>query len=392
MARRLGDPVFTRHIEPLTASKVTAFFESPKQFLADTLASLDEASLSALGLVFVSRGWLPSPIMLNQSRSELLERLGGTIADVTRALTYMEGSLVANVMRDGQPGWVFAHPTMIDAYADRIRTPELLHLLLDGFDTAVLVSRTTCGDTGLTNAIVLPEPLWPAVIGRLDEALKNGETPWQQRDRYRSYLAAQCVPAFQHLYLEDHPELLDELLLPELRLELDSGSHLVASLYRNGVLPEQARADFVQTLIDLCIYGGDGAVLWETDFRDMLTSDEEHTLRERLITEVVPDPEIILENFTDGFPADEDPADFTRPIEEFAVALFAEFEGDATVEEAAAALETAREEWIRAQGWPGEREDELWRYHTRHATRRQAPARRSVFDDLVGGTHDGPYP
>lgn len=384
LARRLADPVFTKHLTHPTATNVAAFFEHPKQFLADTLASLDEASLSALGLIFVSRGWLPSPIMLNQSRRELLKRLGGTIADVARALSHLDGSLVAHVMRDGQSGWVFAHPTMIDAYADQVRTPELLHLLIEGFDTAVLVSRTTCGDTGLTNTIVLPEPVWSTVIDRLDEALKDSETTWEERDRYRSYLAAQCVPAFQRLYLERHPELIDELFPPELSIELDSGSQLIARLHRNGVLPEQARADFVQILIDYCIDGTDGAVLWETSLRDMLTAGEEHTLRERLITEVVSDPETIVDNFTDSFVGDEDPADFTSPIEEFAWALVAEFEGDAYVEAAAVAIEDAREKWIREQGWFDEGEDEFWRYNTPRPRRSRAQAQRSIFDDLVG--------
>ena len=175
LARRLGDPTFTKHLEHPTAHNVKAFFENPKQFLADTLAGLDNDSLAALGLIFVSHGWLPSPITLSPSHTELLTRLGSTLADVGRALTHMAGSLVANIIRDRQPGWIFAHPTMVDAYADRVRSPEFLHLFIEGVDINVLLTQTTCGDTDLTNAIVLPEALWTTVIERLDETIQDGK-------------------------------------------------------------------------------------------------------------------------------------------------------------------------------------------------------------------------
>ena len=345
LARRLAEPAFTTQLQPPTAASITAFFENPQQFLADILTGLDVDSLSALGLIFVSRGWLPSPVMLNEPRNELLTRLGSTIAGVTRALSHLDGSLVAHVTRDGAPGWIFAHPTMIDAYADHIRNPELLHVLIEGFDTHVLMNRTTCGDTGSTNAIVLPEPLWPTVVDRLDETLSDRDTSWIQRDWCWRYLARQCVRECQHLYLERHPRILNELSEPRLSLEVDSGNDLVATLHSNGLLSEETRAEFVRHLIEYCIDGTDGAVLWKKQLRNMLTPDEEHTLRTRLLVEVVPEPENVLHNFTAWVPEDEDPEEFTRPIEEFAEALVAEFEGDEAVESAAAELAAARWQW-----------------------------------------------
>ncbi len=384
LARRLADPTFTTHLRHPTATNVEAFFRNPRQFLADTFASLDDDSLSALGLIFVSRGWLPSPITLNEPRQEFLTRAGGTIAGVTRALTHLKGSLVAHVIRDGESGWVFAHPTMIDAYSDQIRSPELLHLLIEGFDTDVLVARTTCGDTGFTNAIVLPEPVWTTVIDRLDQALQaTGASGGFERRRCKSYVARQCVPAFQRLYLERHPGLLDDLSQPSLPLEDDPDNDLIVSLHHNGVLPREIRTEFVRFIIDYCIDGTDGAVLWDGDLRDMLTPDEEHTLRTRLMTEVVPNPKSILKNFTTWYDSDEDPERFTRPLEEFADALVAEFKDNETVRAAAATLEDERWKWVREQPWHDSDDDEQ-RYDAPLTTRPQAHGHRSVFDDLVG--------
>ena len=191
---------------------------------------------------------------------------------------------------------------MIDAYADQIRSPELLHVLIEGFDTHVLMSRTTCGDTGLTNTIVLPEPVWPKVIDRLSRTLNNSETSEIQRDWCWRYLARQCVPAFQRLYLERHPDVLDALSRPALRLELDSGADLIASLHRNGVLPEHARAIFVHrssTTASMKLmaqsYGTAASATCSTPTRNA-------PLRSRLMTEVVADPRSTFENFTSWFP------------------------------------------------------------------------------------------
>ena len=384
LARRLADPTFTTHLTYPTARNVEAFFRDPRQFLAETFASLDDDSRSALGLIFVSRGWLPSPITLNEPRQELLTRAGGTIASVTRALTHLEGSLVVHVIRDGESGWVFAHPTMIDAYSDQIRSPELLHLLVEGFDTDVLVARTTCGDTGFTNAIVLPEPVWPTVIDRLDQVLQaTGGSSWHEHYRCKSYIARQCDPAFQRLYVDGHPGMLDELSQPSLPLEYDPDNDLIVSLHHGGVLPEEIRIKFVRSIIDYCIDGTDGAVLWNGDLRDMLTADEEHTLRKRLMTEVVPNPKSILENFTTWYDQDEDPARFTQPLEEFGEALVAEFEDDETVRAAAATLDDERWRWVLEQPWR-ESDDDEQRYDAPRTTRPQAHRHRSVFDDLVG--------
>ena len=76
----------------------------------------------------------------------------------------------------------------------------------------------------------------------------------------------------------------------------------MASLHRNGVLPEHARAIFVQSVIDNCVNEADGTVLWDSRFRDMLNADEERTLRSRLMTEVVADPRSTLRTSPPGSP------------------------------------------------------------------------------------------
>ena len=383
LARRLADPAFTTNLGLPTAANLRAFLAEPRQFLADTFAGLDDDSLSALGLIFLSRNWLPSPIDLSDTHSEFLRRAGGSLAGVTRSLGQMDGSIVANIARDKHRGWVFAHPTMMDAYADRLRSPELVHFLVEGYGTEALLAQTTCGDTGQQNAVVLPESLWPSVMDRLDEPLAEGDERWRQHDRRRSYLANRCVPAFQTAYLERHPGLLEKLAEPGLMLEFDSDNDLVVSLHANGVLPEAIRAAFVGHLIEYCIDGSDGAVLWAGRLREMLTPDEDQTLRERLLAEVVPRPRSVVEHFVEGVYAEEDPEGFTAPIEEFADALEAEFPNNSTVEAAANELRDARSDWIYDNRQPERPAVDGARYRAPEPDGRHGLGERSIFDDLV---------
>lgn len=383
LARRLADPVFTTNLGLPTVANLRAFLAEPRQFLGDTLSGLDGDSLSALGLIFLSRNWLPSPIDLSDTHSEFLHRTGGSLAGVTRSLAQMDGSIVANIVRDRHRGWVFAHPTMMDAYADRLRSPELVHFLVEGYGTEALLAQTTCGDTGLQNAVVLPESLWPLVMDRLDEPLAEGDDRWRQHNRRRSYLANRCVPAFQTAYVERHPGLLGKLARPGLMLEFDSDNDLVVSLHANRVLPEAIRAAFVGHLIDYCIDGTDGAVLWAGRLREMLTPAEEEMLRERLLAEVVPHPRSILNRFVEDVYAEADPEEVTAPIEEFADALEAEFPDNSTVEAAAHEMRAARWELI-SDNPPNERPSANGdRYRAPAPDGRHGFRERSVFDDLV---------
>jgi len=384
LARRLADPAFTAGLGYPSRRNLETFFDKPRQFLADTFEGLHVDATAALGLIFLNRGWLPSPIALADNHKDLLNRLGGDLAGVTRSLDELDGSLVANVVREGRSGWVFAHPTMIDAYADRLRSPELLHLLVEGFSVEVLLSQTTCGDTGYGNAIVVPPQLWPKVMDRLDEPFVKGSEGWRQRDRQRSYIANQCVPKFQVAYLNRDPEFLDGLAEPGLMLEADSDNDIVTSLFASGVLPERIRTTFVGHLIDFCLNGTDGAVLWRKAFRDMLTEDEDRMLRQRLRDEIIPNPTRILDGFVEGvFLGGDDPDSFSQPVDEFADALESEFQDDDEVRQAADQLRDARREWIDNHAPPDKREIDRTAFR---AAAPDAPAsneKRSVFDDLV---------
>ena len=383
MARRLADPVFTEHMGQPTATALERFFDQPREMLESIFEGLDTDSLAALGLIFLGKGWLPSPIDADDRELELMNRLGASLGGVTQALGALEGSLVSLVARNSSQGWMFAHPTMIDAYATRLRHPELLHLLIGAFSIDALLRQTTCGDVGIDNALVVPPHLWPVLMERLHEPHKSGDA-WRHRQRRDTYIARQCVSDFQLAYFERFPDILESLAEPGLALDWDTHNDFVVALHRNEVLPEAIRQRFAGRLIDYCIQGSDAAVLWSPSLRSLLSHDEERVLRERLLSEVLPHPAAVVRDFMFDYDGTEDPDGFSYPLEEFADALEREFPDDDRATFAADEIRLRRLAWIEDHD---ERSSDSGRgydtYQTRAPIPTPTPAERSIFDDLV---------
>ena len=381
LARRLADPFFTRHMPRPTAAALERFVSQPREVLESVFQGLDEDSVAALGLIFLGRGWLASPIEPGDGGAELMKRLGASLGGVTQALGALDGSLVSLVTRDSARGWVFAHPTMIDAYATLLGNPELLHLLIGGFSIDGLLNRTTCGDVGIENALVIPPQHWPAVMDRLYEPY-TGEHTLRHNWRRESYLARQCVADFQVSYLERFPEILQSLAEPG--LEGDPQNDFVVSLHRNEVLPEATRRRFAERLIDYCVEGVDAAVLWSDSLRSLLNREEESVLRRRLRSEVFDHPSGAVHEFLSPYNSRDDPEEFSAPLEDFADALLREFPADERAARAAERIRFMRWEWIAEGGRgaaPDDDSDDFYRVGADVPI--PSSIERSVFDDLI---------
>lgn len=384
LARRFADPAFTGVLQGLTKHHLKHFFSKPRQMLESVVAGLDTESRAALGLIFLQHGWLPSPLTPNAQDSELLERLGGTLGGVSKALEHLSGSLVAQVVKDGVRGWEFAHPTMADAYAHLLESPELLHLLIDAFDISVLLSRTTCGDVGIENALVIPQDLWHVVMTRLHEPISSGDQ-WLRERGWASYVRRNGVPEFQESYFERYPDELQALSSPELSLEWSARNGLVASMHQNGVLPKEIRSTFAAHLIDYCIEGTDCAVLWDKGLRSLLSDSEAGVLRDRLQNEVFTNPANICYSLLDNYDDDEHPEDYSQPLEDLANAIEAEFPDSATAEDVAKDLRSRRWQWVveREDDWQEKQQDnDKHELGTRNEEASVART-RSIFDDLI---------
>jgi hypothetical protein len=389
LARRLSHPHFTEHVRPNDPTSVESFFARPGDFLRDVMAGLDSDARAALGLIFVHHDWLSSPVVLDERSADLVSRLRSNLGGVVASLDAMEGSLVRHLSREGMTGWVFAHPTMADAYSRLMRSPELLGHLLAGFPLGVMMQEVTCGDVGVQGALVVESAHYEAVLDRLDEPISTSMPQWwRERSRRTSFLATRCDATFLERWCARNAEALDRLARPVSMLA--SENELVARLNEFGLFPEPLRADFAERLIMYCLTGRDPAVLWDKTLKSVLTAAEWTTLLTRVRLELLSDLQGAIDTCTDGADADTDPESVIEPLTTLAWRLPDLFPGDEYVARQAQVLDVLIDQWISDQE-PVERPERTHSgFGARGGTVRDRTHRltRSVFDDLLDGRAD----
>lgn len=383
LARRLSEPHFTKQLFPVSRETLDRFLAEPRELLLDVFRGLDADSIAAIGLIFAEGNWLASPIALNDTSAELVERLGGTLAGVIRALDSLDGSLVALVRRGGEPGWTFAHPTMSDAFSEYSRRPELLHLVLDKLSLRALLQRTVCGDVPVTGSLMIPKSLWPAVAQRLS-VLPEGPDRRRAADRRDNYLAHNCSAEFLSEYFEQRPIELERLARPGLMLDACASNHVTLALHKFGLLPERIRARFAASLIEFCVDGDDFGALTDDAFRSILTDSEALLLRSQLREQAFGRPRQVFEYHVGDDPPPDDRDYWSAPIEEFADAIDAQFPNDADASEFSSALRTLRADFMAEGEWDTLDDDASEGLGTPAANDDTAASTdRSVFDDLL---------
>ncbi len=346
LAKRLGNAFFTKSMRRIDGEALDEFFANPSALMKEIVEGLDTESKCALGLVFLNRGWLPSPIEPDAAAEELMKRMGGSLAGIGDALRALDGSLVSLTVREGRNGWAFTHPTMAEAFSELLKDSEFLHLVVDLLSPGALLDRTTCGDIGMKNALIIPEPLWPNVMERL-HSTPTGFANWRQVHRRDSYLASYCCPDFLRQYFDRHPDALEALKKPGLMLEGAAKNEIALRLHEFGLLPEPIRREFVSGVIDFCIDGEDFSVMWNDRFGGMLTQEETDLLWHRLRNETFRNPREVVRTFLEGYDGQDEPEAFADDLERFATAISSSMPEDAEAQEFAASIHQLRWDFIR---------------------------------------------
>ncbi len=294
IARRVSDPYFTQSLQ-LNRYHLDQFIEKREQLLQEVIQGLDAHSKAALGLVYMRKDNLESPVTLRGSEPQALERLGSTLGQCILALEALDGSLVIRSQLGDASVWRFKHPTIGDAYAGTLAfSAELLEIFLIGSSTENLLSQVTCGHVGIEKAVVIPGSLFPTMVSRLRE-FSAGESykvswmsSWAAQSAVYGFLARRCSKDFLSLYLQQEPAILEHVSEPGLRLDAVREVDLAVRLHQVGLLSEDKRAKFVQTVSSYAIEGEDLYALADDDIRSVFSEDELGRLIGRVRDELVP--------------------------------------------------------------------------------------------------------
>lgn len=394
-ARRLADPLFTRDLF-INQYYLDQFVERREQLLQEILQSLDADSRAALALIYMRNGRLESPVKLQLSETQALERLGSDLGRCILALEALRGSLVLFSHASGESAWQFKHPTIGDAYATLLmQSPEHLDIFIQGSAPDRLIDQVTCGDVGLEKAIVVPKSLFPPMLARLREMLQSRsyKTAWlstfgAKRD-LQGFLTNRCSKEFLSLYLKDNPDLLDQVSEPGLFLDTVPEVRLAKRLHQFGLLPEEKRKKFVETVSTYALDGQDGDALDDDGIQSLFTSEEFEELVQRVRTELLPRLDDVRREWESNHSAGEPPDEHMQQLLEFFSSVKERFMDDeGTVKLIDRQIERTNE-WID-ENTPEEPERSP-RKLGKIETPAESRSARSIFDDIDANEDaDGP--
>jgi hypothetical protein len=385
-ARRIADPLFTKDLF-IDEYYLGQFVEKREQLLQEVLQGLDADSKAALALIYMRNGRLDSPIELQPSETEALERLGSDLGGCVAALEALRGSLVLLSQASGDSVWQFKHPTIGDAYAAiLVQSPEHLGIFIQGSTPDRLVEQVTCGDVGIEKAVVVPKRLFPMMLGKLAEfsSSKSYKSAWlsawgAKRD-LQGFLARRCSKEFLSFYLAKNPTLLDQVSTPGLFLDAVPEVRLAERLHEFGLLPEDKRKQFVATVSNYAITGQDVDAVNDRGIRGLFTDDEFDELLSKVRVQLLPRLGDVRRNWESAYSSGDSPEGHMQHLLDGFEALKDRFADDEK------AVKIIKSEIGSANQWIGEHTSDEPEREPRDLESAEAPEKpqsiRSIFDDV----------
>jgi energy-coupling factor transporter ATP-binding protein EcfA2 len=388
-ARRVADPAFTKDLS-VTEYHLGQFVEKREQLLLEVIQGLDANSKAALGLIYMRKGHLESPITLQDAEPQALERLGSTLGGCVTAVGALNGSLVMNMQIDDQSVWQFRHPTIGDAYASTLaNSPDLLNIFLSGSSPENLILQVTCGCVGVEQALIVLRSLFPLMIARLREFSTSDNykvewlSMWEAKRKLYWFLARRCSKEFLVLYLEQQPDILKFVSKLNRSLSYSPEVNLTVRLHEYGLLPEENRMQFVLTVSEYAIEGDDVLALDNDDIRGVFTDSEFDELVQKVRAELIPSLQDMRMAEQDNHDSSKPPDEHMQRFIESLSTLKKRFKDDAD------ALRVIQREADLANEWVADTEPPEPTVSPRilgavHPSERKL-GKRSIFDDIDYG-------
>lgn len=336
IARRLGDSHFTKKLF-ISEAPLRHFVEHPVELLCEIIRTIDRGSQSALALVFMRGGALSSPVTMTDEEMQAMTRIGGSTAEVLRALDALNGSFLIQSIQDSKQWWRFRHPTIRDALAVVIgETRELMDIYLTGAPVETIFDEVTCGDVGIQGVkVIVPPDRYEMLFARLTTSeLTRPMMPW----RLNRFLASRCASDFLAAYIERYPEYIASLNVHSY-LWANSDVDVIAKLFECGILPDSKRVTTVAAIRELATSTPDAGFLRD-NVRKLLTPDEFEVIMEDVRTELLPQLDEIIQSWEDSFSSSDvgDPEghfdDLVGALRDFQEALPGDDEADVQIDRA----------------------------------------------------------
>jgi hypothetical protein len=306
VARRFGNRTFTKNLTITSPKAVVEFMEKPKEYLADVYGELSDTQKAAMALVYKYTE-LPSPIGQSVKDTDLLGRFGTNINQLQKALKALNGGFLR--YSEAKKAWAFHHPTLREGYASYIMNdPELLDILLDGFEIDTLLDSITCGgkNTEKGQLINVPQSYYEYIIGRLGGFKNIYEaadtlTHYYLRVKYFELLRRSEV-TFLSAVMKVHGAYISELLRFGLTGEIlgNASINMANHLKHAELLDEQLRQEVVRFLSDAAVSLPDSNWATWKPARSLLTDVEAEAIERKVRVDLISNLNDVIDEWAEN--------------------------------------------------------------------------------------------
>lgn len=378
IARRLGNPLFTKDLK-ISEYGLNNFVAKPLDMLCEIINTMDDSSRSALALVFIRGGTLPSPLNTTDEEEQAIARLGGTVGDAIKGLESLNGSLLINSIKDGNYFWHFKHPTIRDAFAAIVASSrDLMDIYLTGASLDELFSEISCGDVGLQGvSVIVPVSEYHIVINKIETF---DISKWFNKSSLCRFLSYRCDKEFLSQFLKKFPDFISELSVGAY-IYANSDVDVLVRLHEVGLLPEDDRAKNVALIKDLAVDIPDSGFLSDS-IKNLMSEDELTDILQFVQNTLLPDLDNQIETWLTDYNGENEPDAYFEDLKSALDDYKKEFKEDETsrrqIEKAVTRIDQIIDN-LKSEYSP-EDEDDFWkRSGDRSSTNSDS---RSIFDDV----------
>nr|WP_319566574.1 hypothetical protein [uncultured Rhodoferax sp.] len=379
IARRLGNPKFTRQLN-VSKAGVMQFVDRPMELLKEVIKTLDATSRSAIALVFMRGGSLPSPVSTTPEEVNAIELLGGSVNEVRNALNALNGSLLLQVQQGGEFSWRLKHPTIRDAFAALIAEDrELLDIYLRGTPVWQLFQEVSCGDVGLEGVkVVVPADRYDFLWTRIEAYLTQARS---DKDSVKRFFSSRCDQRFLAGFIARNPGFVPSLkVYSYLSAIPDVG--VIVRLRLFELLPDEIRKQHVVTIQELAIETPDADFLRD-NIRPLFTPQELDDILEDVRSKLLPNLARHVDIWQDNHNGEEDPEShfyfLEAALKDYRAALTSDTESVALIDAGLQKVQEAVDELSANLPQKSDDDGDYFRDTSKEGAHAEA---RSVFDDV----------
>ena len=303
ITRRLGNQFFTR-VLTVSKSGLKDFIENPLDMLCEIINTMDDTNRSALALIFIRGGALPSPLDITNDEEQAIRRLGGSVGDAIKGLEALNGSLLLRSIVDGNYFWHFKHPTIRDAFAAIVASShDLMDIYLMGAPLDKLFSEITCGEVEIQGVkVIVPVSEYEIVIGKM-KAFDT--THRSKKSSLYSFLSYRCDKTFLSHFLNQFPSFISNLSVSAY-IYASSDVDVLARLHEFNLLLEDDRVRAVNSIRELAIEIPDSGFLAE-NVKGLMSDNELSSILQVVQDDLLPNLDDVIDTWQDDYQGQDEP-------------------------------------------------------------------------------------